>query len=227
MVHSGSSAERRDASAADRDDAADCRDLTATNRDEAAEKRDVHAGDRAVQAGRSADDLDAHLAHARQQILDRLSRLENVSVDPADWPDLSSAGLARLRAHASEQRRLAALDRMAIGDVLDDLRREISHSRRDRLAGARDRGAAARDRQSAAGDRRSAGQDRDDSASDRDQAAIERQQLDPDAADGPRPEDQAAGTSDSLTDQVEQAVASSQQRIVDGRTYLARGRKRA
>ena len=67
-------------------------------------------------------DLNERLRQVCQQILDRLAWAENTTINPADWPDLTPAALDRLRAHAAEQRRLAALDRAAVSSLLTDLR---------------------------------------------------------------------------------------------------------
>jgi hypothetical protein len=224
MIHDGGPPERRDDLAADRDDLADRRDSAAADRDTAAHQRDVQADDLDEQSNRNADDLHDRLTRIRRQLLARLARLENTSVDPDDWPELTRAGLARLRAHAAEQRHLAALDRAAINELLDDLRSAIGHSRSGRFAATQDRRAAREDRHAAAQNRVDAAGNRDDSAQDRDQTAIERQQPDP--ADLARVMQEAehspSWSTDSLVDQVARAVADSRRRIADSRTYLAR-----
>ena len=212
MVRFGASGERRDDTATDRDDVA------ATGRDSAATERDAQADDRDDRAGRDAEDLRDRLTRMSRQGFDRRAGLEDVPLDPADWPELTPEGLVRLRAHAAAQRLLGTLDQAAVRSLSDDLRGEIEHGRRERRAAARDRRAAADDREAAERDRGSAEQDRTGAACDRDQAAIERQQDDCVDRD-PGPEDR--GETGSLTDRVERAVADSRQRISDSRAYLA------
>jgi len=219
MVRFGASGERRDDTATDRDDVATGRDDAATGRDVVATDRDAQAGDRDDRAGRDAEDLRDRLARMSRQGFDRRAGLEDVPLDPADWPELTPEGLARLRAYAAEQRLLGTLDQAAVRSLSDDLRGEIEHGRRERRAAARDRRAAADDREAAERDRGSAEQDRTEAARDRDQAAIERQQDD--CVDVDRePEPEHAGEDGSLTDRVERAVADSRQRISDSRAYL-------
>jgi hypothetical protein len=215
MVHFGASGENRDDTATDRDDVAEGRDVAATDRDAAATERDVRAGDRDDRAAEDADDRRDRLGLICRQAFDRLSGLDDVPVHPADWPELTAAGLARLRAFAAEQRLLGALDHAAVRALCDDLRSEIEHSRLERRAAARDREAAAIDRKAADRDRGLAEQDRADAARDRDQAAIERQQ------DSPVGLPQPDGTDESLAGRVARAMADSRRRITDSRAYLA------
>jgi hypothetical protein len=223
MIHHGASPERRNDSAADRDDLADGRDVAATDRDTTAYLLDVQAVDRDERAGHNADDLHDRLTRIERQLRGRLTHLENAVVDPADWPELAEAELARLRAHSAEQGRLAALDLAALSNLLDDLRAAIGDSRIDGTAAARDRRAAGHDRQAAAQDRADAAHDRDESAGDRDQDDIERQQSDrADPTDATPVTDRPDGFDDSLPHQVARAVRDSQQRITDGRAYLTR-----
>jgi hypothetical protein len=89
-------------------------------------------------------DLDERLRQVCQQILDRLAWAENTTINPADWPDLTPAALDRLRAHAAEQRRLAALDRAAVSSLLAGLRAQLDRGRAQRrtpptIAGPRPR----------------------------------------------------------------------------------------
>jgi hypothetical protein len=166
-------------------------------------------------------DLDERLRQVCQQILDRLAWAENTTINPADWPDLTPAALDRLRAHAAEQRRLAALDRAAVSSLLAGLRAQLDRGGAQRRTAADDRRAAASDRLASDQDHRSAAQDRDDSAGDRGQAAIERVQADPRKHRG-RP----AGSDrvdDSLIDRTARSVAESGQRIASSRAYLAHG----
>jgi hypothetical protein len=223
MTHHGASSEHRNDSAAGRDDIADGRDVVATGRDTTAHLRDVQADVRDERAGHNADDLHDRLTRIERQLRGRLTHLENTVVDPADWPELAEAGLARLRAHAAEQGRLAALDLAALTNLLDDFRAAIGDSRIDGTAAARDRRAAGHDRQAAARDRADAAHDRDESAGDRDQADIERQQSDrADPTDATPVADRRDGLDDSLSHQVAQAVRDSRRRIADGRAYLTR-----
>jgi hypothetical protein len=173
-------AERRDDDATERDDAAERRDDAADDRDAVAARRDAHAADRDREAHRDSRDLDDRLARIGRVILDRFARVENTTVDPADWPNLGPAGLARLQAHTAEQRRLAALDRATVSALLDDLRAAVRHHRRTDPAAVPGRHAAARDRHHSAFDRQGSAQDRDLSAGDRGHAAIAREQVDPD-----------------------------------------------
>jgi hypothetical protein len=214
MVHFGASGENRDDTATDRDDAAEGRDVAATDRDAAATERDDRAGGRDDRAGRDADDLRDRLTRTSRQAFDRFAG-DDVVVDPADWPELTAAGLARLRAFAAEQRLLGALDHAAVRALCDDLRGEIEHGRLERRAAARDREAATADRRAADRDRGLAEQDRADAARDRDQAAIERQQ------DSPVGLLQPDGTDESLAGRVARAMADSRRRITDSRAYLA------
>jgi hypothetical protein len=223
MTHHGASFDRRNDSAADRDDLADGRDVAATDRDTTAYLLDVQADDRDERAGRNAGDLHDRLTRIERQLLGRLTRMENTDVDPADWPELAEAGLARLRAYTAEGGRLAALDRAAIGNLLDDLRAAIGDSRIDGTAAARDRRTAGHDRRAAALDRIDAAHDRDESAGDRDQADIERQQSDLAGPTDTTPvTDRPDGLDDSLPQQVARAVRDSRRRITDGRAYLTR-----
>jgi hypothetical protein len=232
MAHFHTPAERRDDLACDRDDlagdrdaAADIRDTTSQDRDADGRRRDADAAHRDTRAGEQRDDLDDGVGRLRRQILDHFAQIENSAVDPADWPDLTPAALTRLRAHAAEQRRLAAVDRAAATRLLADLHEQISRLRVDRHAAADDRRAAARDRQAsaqdrhdAAQDRRSSAQDRDGSARDRNQAVIEREQVDP--LDRAEPDRTAGRSEQSLVDRAGRAIDESRQRIADARAYL-------
>jgi hypothetical protein len=223
MIHRDASPERRYDSAADRDDLADGRDVAATARDTTAQVRDVQADDRDEQACRNADDLHDRLTRIQRQLLGLLARPENTVIDPADWPELTEARLARLRAHAAEQGHLAALDRAAVTNLLDDLRTAIGDSRIDGINAARDRRAAGHERRAAAQDRVDAAHDRDESAGDRDQDDIERQQSDrADPTDATPVADRPDGLDDSLPHEVARAVRDSRRRITDGRAYLTR-----
>jgi hypothetical protein len=214
----------RDERAADRDDAADRRDDITRVRDDAADQRDIDAGQRDDDARLAADDLDDRVQRVSLQILDRLARIENTTLDHADWLDLTPAALARLDAYTAEQRRLAALDRAAVYTLLDDLHDAVGDLRsRERAAGG-DRHHSLRDRHHSGGDRRDGGQDRGDSRADRHQAAIDREQVDPrdlppvavqpvERQHPPQPGD--------LKGRAAQALATSRRRISDGRNYLA------
>src|SRR5947208_3110821 len=102
---------------ADRDEAADGRDAESRVRDDVADQRDVAANDRDEAARRSAEVFDDGLCRIHRRLVDRFARIEATTVDPADWPDITPAGLAHLRESASEQRRLASIDRVAIRDL--------------------------------------------------------------------------------------------------------------
>jgi hypothetical protein len=223
MAHFDTPGDHRDDVAADRDDRAESRDVASSGRDTAADLRDIRADARADQVKDQARDLTDRLAQVRGEILDRLARIEDTVVDEADWPDLSAADLDRLRAQAAERRRLVALERAAIGRLVDDLRTEVQRGRIAGDAAALDRVAAAQDRRAARGDRRHSAQDRDDSARDRAQAAIERVQTDGGADDGP----DSSGplgiqVDEALADRVARAVVQSRQRIADSRAHLTR-----
>jgi hypothetical protein len=166
-------------------------------------------------------DLNERLRQVCQQILDRLAWAENTTINPADWPDLTPAALDRLRAHAAEQRRLAALDRAAVSSLLTDLRAPSSTAAGPNVApppttvaGPRPRTVWPPDQ-----DRRSAEQDRDDSTRDRGQAATEREQAD--SRDIVAAERAATRVDDSLIDRTALSVAKSRQRIANSRAYLA------
>ncbi len=221
MAHFHVPAERRDDLAAERDDAADRRDRDAADRDTAAGRRDVSADGRDDRARRSAYGLDDLAVEVHRQILERFARIEDAAVEPAGWSHLPPAALAELRAHAAEQRRLAALDREAVDGLLTRLRAEIHRERADRAAAAADRLAAARDRVAAGHDRDGSVGDRDRAADDRDQAAVERAQADPPDREPP---EGTGPTGESLADRVARAVAGSRQRIADSRAYLTRDR---
>jgi hypothetical protein len=190
----------------------------------AADQRDCHASDRDKEACREAEELDALFWQARCQIREHFAGIQDITIDPAEWPDLIPAALAHLRAHAAEQRRLAEFARAAVASLLDDLRNEIHHNQANRLAAVRDRRAAARDRGSSACERDGSAEDRDLSARDRGQAAIEREQADPaDVSEAER----VSTTQAPLTDPVARAVAECQQRIADSRNQLTRTRGHA
>lgn len=229
MSHPRIPADRRDEHAADRDDAADRRDDAAHDRDDAAAERDIDAVVRDQVAGRDSHEIADHLQRLCEQIL---ARLENATVDPAAWPDLTPAALARLEAHTAEQRRLAGLDRAAVQHLLDQLHLALGRIRQDRYAAAADRRAAARDRHDAAANRTESGQDREHSADDRSQGVIEREQVDPrdvpasDAVGSPAgswPGSRPSGAqSTSLSDR---AIATSRLRISDSQEMIARARR--
>jgi hypothetical protein len=219
-----SRAERRDEFAADRDDASERRDAAADIRDEAAEQRDTRGEDRDKLSCLDSEDLDVLFWQVRGQVRDQFARIENIAIDPADWPDLTPAGLAHLRAHVAERRGLAELSRAVVIGLLDDLRDEIRRNHADRVTAALARSDAARDRDDSAFDRRSSAQDRDLSARDRGQATIEREQAGP--ADVTQSE-RLSSMQEPLTDAVARAVAESQQRIADSRSQLTRSRDHA
>jgi hypothetical protein len=221
MVDLRVSAESRDEAAADRDDAADRRDVVSRDRDAAAARRDVRAEEREEDVRRTADGFDARLIRIRRQLLDGFTRVEGDAFDPVDWPDMTSAGLARLRALSAEQRRCATADRVAVTALFDDLREEARLLACERRAVARDRRAAAEDRISAAEDRWESARDRDLSARDRDQAAIEREQ---DGHADVLQESGAAPRGDDFEERASRAMTESRLQIVESRARIARGR---
>lgn len=208
MVVRRTPAERRDDLAADRDDAAETRDVHSDSRDDKAEQRDADAEQRDAVADLDAEDLDLRFAQVRAQILDRFRRDEDVTLDAAEWPELTPAGLARLHAHADEQRRLARADRDAAARLLDDLHERVRQARDGRTEAARDRTDAADDRHRSEDNRHDSAHDRDLAARDRDQSAIERELADPPELPPPDP---VAGTLDA-----------SRRRITDSRGWLDR-----
>ncbi len=223
MVPFRTPAERRDDLAADRDDVAGRRDQAADDRDTVAGRRDARADGRDDRAERDARHLDDLVDEVSRQVLDRFTRIEDAAVDPTGWSHLTPAALTELRAHAAEQRRLAARDRDAVDGLLTALRAEIHHERSDRVTAAADRCAAARDRVASGRDRHDSGQDRDGSARDRDQAAIERALGEPIDHDQAGSADPSAG---SPADRAARAVAGSRRRIADSRAFLTRSHDR-
>jgi hypothetical protein len=220
MTERSTSADVRDELAADRDDAADRRDDAADDRDTVADQRDTEAVERDATARQDSHDLADHFRRLGEQILARLARAENATIDPADWPDLTPAALADLERHAAEQRRLAAVDRVAVTSLLDELQEELGHVRHNRRAAADDRHASAQDRQHSAGDRNDSEQDRDLAARDRGQAAIEREQVDPRAFPSDGDLDRHRPPEDHPDVSSTWAIAASQQRIAASRNLL-------
>src|SRR5688572_10857182 len=102
MAQSRSPAERRDDLAGDRDDAAEHRDTTADDRDDAAGHRDATAAERDEDTRRELATFTGRLLTIRQQIVSRLTPVENTA-DPATAPDLT-------RAQLRHRKGLAALD---------------------------------------------------------------------------------------------------------------------
>ena len=222
MVDFRTRAERRDSAAADRDDAADGREAVSDGRDTVADRRDVEAGEREQDARQDFRELDDRLTRIRQEILDRFARMETTTIDPADWPDITPAGLARLRAHAAEQRRLAALDRTAVVRLLDDVRDGLLRTRRDRATAARDRHHSAEDRHHSALDRLDSARDRESAAADRGHAAIEREQVQP--PDPPQDVHPRRRGGQPMAERAAQALKESRQRIADTHDHLDRTR---
>lgn len=223
MVDFRVSVESRDEAAANRDDAADRRDVVSGDRDAVAARRDVRADEREEDARRVARDFDGRLSRIRRQLLDSLTRIEESSFDPADWPGMPPTALARLRAQNAEQCRRATAEHAALAALFDDLGNEVRLLACERRAAAADRRAAAQDRTSAAEDRWKSARDRDLSARDRDQAAIEREQ------DGPADVVQESGApSDGgdLGERATLALTESRRQIVESRTKIARSRDR-
>lgn len=171
--------DRRDDRAADRDDVAERRDHQAGERDREAGERDGDADERDEFADEDSQKLEDLFDRARSEVLDRFARTEAETVDPALWPDLTSAALTRLQATVAEQRRLAALDRAAIVSLLDRLHDEFCFLRDERLAAAHDRRASALDRRLSARNRQDSAGDRGQSEVDRDESATGRAQVDP------------------------------------------------
>lgn len=220
MVDRRTPAERRDDLAADRDDAAEARGVHSDSRDDNAEQRDADAEQRDAVADLDAEDLDLRFAEVRAQILDRFRRDEDATLDAAEWPNLTPSGLARLRAHADEQRRLASADRIAAARLIDDLHERVRRFRGGRAAAARDRTDAAHDRHHSEHNRHDSAHDRDLAARDRDQSAIERELADPSLADtrpGPQP---------PPPDPVAETLEASRRRITDSRGWLDRTQTR-
>jgi 23S rRNA G2069 N7-methylase RlmK/C1962 C5-methylase RlmI len=125
-------AERRDDLAEDRDAAAADRDTTSQERDADGRRRDADAAQRDIRAGQQGHGLNDGFEQLRRQILDHFAQIENTTIDPADWPDITPAALDRLRARAAEQRRLATLDRATAIRLLANLNDQISQLRVDR-----------------------------------------------------------------------------------------------
>jgi hypothetical protein len=217
MTERRNSADLRDELASERDDAADRRDDAADERDAVADQRDTEAVERDAKGRQDFNDLADHFRRLGEQILARLARAENATIDPADWPDLTSAALAHLERHTAEQRRLAALDRVAVTSLLDELQEELGNNRH---AAADSRHASARDRHHSADDRHDSKRDRDLSARDRGQAAIEREQLAPRAFHVDRALDPHRPSQNHPDISSTWAIAASQQRIAASRNLL-------
>jgi hypothetical protein len=139
--------------AADRDDAAGRRDLVSDDRDEAADRRDNLADDRDAEDLRTAHVLFENYRQLRQHVLDHFARIEDNAIDPADWLDLTPAGLDKLHALGAERRCVAAGSRSAIVALLDELDADLFQNRSSRPAAGRDRRAAAEDRHHSTQDR--------------------------------------------------------------------------
>jgi hypothetical protein len=80
--------------AADRDDVSDLRDAASAQRDADADRRDVRAVDRDVEADDQAEKLDDRLERIRRQVIDRLARIANLTIDKTAWPNLTPASLS-------------------------------------------------------------------------------------------------------------------------------------
>jgi hypothetical protein len=223
MAGWGTPSERQDDRATDRDASAERRDGDSQHRDVAADHRDTGALHR---DDRSADRLDAlreRVDELRRHVLAGLRRVEEVDVDPVDWPDLGPAALARLSAHVAEQARQAALEDRTLLGLLDEFGDELRRAVEDRVASARDRDGAAADRQASERDRDAAATDREAAAGDRDQAAIEREQADPADREMAVP---TAGlqafVDESVVGRGTRAVQDSRRRVIDSRKHLGR-----
>jgi hypothetical protein len=222
MADSEPGADRRDAAATNRDDAADRRDTISDRRDATADQRDVEAARRGDYTQQMTEDLEDRLSELRQQLLDHLQRIENLTSKRADRADTTSSGGSRhQRRDATEHRRLIRSLRNRVTALIDDLHNEIRIIRSERRAADRDREAAARDRHAAADDRSHSAQDRTSSARDRSQDAIERQQVHP--SDLPQwvP---APATRENLKDRAAKAMSDSEHHIEASRARLARSR---
>ena len=184
MDHPGTFGEGTNTRADDRDDVADRRDLISDQRDKAGDQRDHDAGGRDSEDSHRTHELADGYRQLRRQILDHFVRIENSTVDPADWPDLPQGALDQLHALVAQQRHSAARSQAAILTLLDELDAGSHQTRTSRLAAGRDRRAAADDRRHSAEDRTASADDRDRSAADRNQAEIEREQVDPTGAGG-------------------------------------------
>jgi hypothetical protein len=200
--------------AAARDDAADARDVAAQARDEAADQRDIDAGARDHFYRHLQHDFTDRLGAIAQDLLHRLTRNEDLAVDPDDWPDAGATALARLRACAEKRRQLAAEDRAVAAAMLEEIHNEL----RLQQEGWR---AARRDRDAAADDRRNARRDRDSSMRDRNHAAIEREQVDP--ADLPQDHGPPAGDDDRI-DRMAARIARLRQQFLDAYTSHSQAR---
>jgi hypothetical protein len=219
-VDTNTAADRRDLGAGGRDDQADDRDRLSGDRDREAAARDERAEDRDSIASGQADGHDDRAQQIYRRLADREPPRASADLDPVEWSDLDPVLTARLRVSEAEQRRLAALDRAAISDLLDSLGDDLRAGRGERLAAAADRAAGAADRAAATQDREQAEQDRFAAAQDRDQAAIERGQRaghDPDGGPPDRPP-----VWFSLAERVAASVTASRRRIAASQAVLRR-----
>jgi hypothetical protein len=178
MDHQGTLEEGRNDRADARDESAHRRDLTSDERDKTGDRRDGEAGERDAEDSHRSHDLADRYRQLRRHVLDHFACIENSTIDPADWPDVTPAALDQLQALVAQQRHSAARSQAAILTLLDELDAQSHHTRTSRLAAARDRRAAADDRRHSAQDRAASADDRDRSAADRNQAVIEREQAD-------------------------------------------------
>src|SRR3954447_24198560 len=132
-------ADLRDRAGQQRDDAADARDEVSGTRDEAAATRDRAARARDVTAGHDADGVLDRFGRLRGRIVERLRRIEDDDVDPAQWRGLDVGTLARLRTEAAGRRRGVAQDRLDLEALMDELVGVLTRGRGDRDSGAGDR----------------------------------------------------------------------------------------
>jgi hypothetical protein len=158
VVASGTTPDQRDDRAAERDERADRRDAVSLGRDELADERDVASARRDLDARHRIEHLVDRIHAARAELRGHLLRMEATEQDP-------------------ERRRVLALDRAAIGGLLDDVLDELHRGRQLRQATDRDRTDAATDRHASATDRSAATDDRFAALEDRQQSAIEREQA--------------------------------------------------
>ena len=82
-------ADLRDERAGDRDDPPTTATGSRHDRDDAADRRDAEAADRDEEARHGSTELADRFREIWEQILDRFTRIENATIDPDDWPDLT------------------------------------------------------------------------------------------------------------------------------------------
>ncbi|MGI5131484.1 hypothetical protein ACQEVB_32085 [Pseudonocardia sp. CA-107938] len=212
----------RDDEAFARDDAGDLRDTAAAERDCDADRRDARATSRDEDAGSSIHDLERDLEALHSRLRERLDHGQDELDDALVLAGLSPAGRQRLRAHATQQRRLADDDLAVAGRLLEQAHEVAGRAMPDRYAADRDRRDARRDRVQAAQDGHAAASDRRASAGDREQSDVERQLVNVAEPDESAVPAGAGHSSGSLPERVRQALAKSRRRIDDSRALLMR-----